>query len=240
MFGRARRPQPGDVVDVAGAPVRLAVNPRARRISLRLDARGAVVATAPSARALAQAEAFARSRAGWIAERLAARPAQSALKPGAVIPLRGRPVRLVAVPGRGAARLTGEAVAAGGDSDAFARRVRRLLRAEALADLQARTAVHAAALGLPSPAVAVADARTRWGSCTPPRGPGDRGRVRYSWRLVLAPPFVLDYVAAHEVAHLREANHGPAFWSLCARLYGDVAPARAWLKAHGAALHAVG
>jgi predicted metal-dependent hydrolase len=85
----------------------------------------------------------------------------------------------------------------------------------------------------------VIDARTRWGSCSPPRAGAPHGRIRYSWRLVLAPPAVLDYVAAHEVAHLAEPNHSPAFWAVCADLYGDVAPARRWLKQNGAALHAV-
>ena len=225
----------GDVVDVGSASVRLAVNARARRIGLRIDAAGQVVATAPSTRALPQALAFARARSGWIAERLTARPQAVALEPGSTIPVRGRPVRLVAEPGRRAARLEGETVVAGGEGDAFARRVLRLLRAEALADLRAATARHVAALGKPIPTVAVADARTRWGSCTP-----GRGTIRYSWRLILSPPPVLDYVAAHEVAHLAEANHSPAFWAVVARLYGDPKPARTWLKAHGAALHAVG
>lgn len=230
----------GDLVEVDGAPVRLTVNPRARRLSLRLDAaKGEVVAVAPTARALPHALAFARSRSAWIAERLSARPVSVPLLPGQAIPLRGRPVRLVASGGHGAARIEDDVISAGGEGDAFSRRVRRLLRTEALADVSARTAAHAAALGAPQPLVSVTDARTRWGSCTPGRG-RERGRIRYSWRLVLSPPWVLDYVAAHEVAHLVEANHQPAFWAVCERLYGDVRPARAWLEAHGPALHAVG
>lgn len=240
MLGRGG-PRHGDVVDVDGAAVRLSVNPRARRISLRVDARaGVVVATAPSARGLGQALAFARTRTDWMASRLAARRQQTALRPGAVIPVRGRPTRLAAVPGPASARLVNGEVHAGGEGEAFERRVRRLLAAEALADLTARTAVHAAALGKAVPKVGVADARTRWGSCSPPRPGEAHGRIRYSWRLVLAPPTVLDYVAAHEVAHLAEPNHSPAFWAVTASLYGDVAAARQWLKLHGATLHAIG
>lgn len=240
MSGTGVRLRTGDVLEVDGASVRLSVNPRARRVSLRLDAtRREVVAVAPSARHLPAALAFARSRTAWISSCLSTTSARTPLLPGQIIPVRGRPVLLVGSGGRAAARLQGETVVAGGEGEAFERRVRRMLRAEALADVNTRTARHVAALGVAAPEVAVMDARTRWGSCTPGLA-GGRGRIRYSWRLVLAPPWVLDYVAAHEAAHLVEANHQPAFWAVCERLYGDVRPARAWLKANGARLHAIG
>jgi predicted metal-dependent hydrolase len=94
-------------------------------------------------------------------------------------------------------------------------------------------------LGVPTPRFGVTDARTRWGSCTP----GDARRpasIRLSWRLALAPADVADYVAAHECAHLLQANHSPAFWAECRRLVGDERPHRAWLRANGPALHAFG
>ena len=243
---RAPRLQAGDRVEVAGAPVRLAVNPRARRVGLRLAA-GAreVVAVAPSARRLAEALAFAHARADWIAARLAELPAARPLASGALIPVRGAPCRLERAAMRTPGRLfpaTGDEpqrLVASGEGEAFARAAVRVLAREALAELTAKSAGCAARLGLPAPAVAVADARGRWGSCRAPHG-GDAGRIRYTWRLVCAPPFVLDYVVAHECAHLIEANHAPAFWALTQRLYGEVAPARAWLKAHGGALHALG
>ena len=233
MFSRALKS--GDLVDVGPAQVRLAVNPRARRIGLRIAADGAVVATAPSARSLPRALAFARERASWIAERLDARPAGVPFAPGPVVPVRGRPTLLRAERGRRAARLEAGELVAGGEGEAFARRILAWLKREALADLKSATARHAAALGRPAPAVRLTDARTRWGSCTPATA-----SIRYSWRLVLGPPEVLDYVAAHEAAHLVEANHSPAFWAVVQRLYGDPAKARAWLRAQGAALHAVG
>jgi predicted metal-dependent hydrolase len=89
------------------------------------------------------------------------------------------------------------------------------------------------------PSVAVMDARARWGSCRGGLG-GAPGQIRYAWRLILASPQVADYVAAHECAHLVEPNHGPRFWALVRRLYGDPTKAQAWLKTHGARLHAVG
>ncbi|HYE42656.1 MAG TPA: SprT family zinc-dependent metalloprotease, partial [Caulobacteraceae bacterium] len=213
---------------------------RARRISLRIDAaRGEAVAVAPSARRLAEAASFARSRAGWAAERLAARPQGAAFAPDRAVPLRGRPTRLVAVPGQGAARLIhepeGAVIVSGGEGEAFARRVQNLMRREALAELTERTAHHARALGLKVPTVAVGDPKSRWGSCTP-----GRGSIRYSWRLILAPAHVLDYVAAHEVAHLVHADHSPRFWAVVKQLVGEKLEGRAWLKAHGGSLHAVG
>lgn len=246
LFRTSPRLADGALIEVGGVGVRLRVAPRARRVSLRVDAaRGEVVATAPSARRLRDAAEFARSRAGWIAERLAALPAARPFRPDATIPLRGAPCRLeraaLRIPSR-LVRAAGDEPArliASGEGEAFARAVARRLRAEALVDLAARTAVHAGRLQRPPPRVAVADARGRWGSCRGPAG-GDAGVIRYSWRLVCAPPMVLDYVAAHEVAHLERPDHSPAFWSVVRRLYGDPAQARAWLRCEGATLHALG
>lgn len=128
---------------------------------------------------------------------------------------------------------------ASGEGEAYTRAVERALRAEALRVLSERTRVHAAALHQPSPQVAVADARGRWGSCKPAHR-GDAARIRYNWRLILAPPWVLDYVAAHECAHLIEANHSPAYWAVVRQIYPEFAKARAWLRRHGEALHAHG
>jgi len=236
----------GDLIEVGGQAVRLAVNARARRVSLRLDAaRREVVATAPSRARLKEAAAFARSRVGWIAARLDALPRPAPFAPGLVLSVNGRPCRLE----RAAMRIRSRLIPAqppepsrllvSGDGVAFARAVERALRAEALAVLSDRTAAYAVRLGHPPPAVVVMDARARWGSCRPAVG-GAPARVRYVWRLILAPEFVLDYVAAHECAHLVEANHGPRFWAQVCALYGDPRPARAWLKAHGNALHAMG
>ena len=250
LLRRAPAPADGQVVEVAGRPVRLRVNARARRVSLRVDlARGEAVATAPTPRRLADALAFAHARAGWIAARLDAVPARRPFAPGAVIPLLGGACRLERAAMRIAPRLVaaqaGEParLIAWGEGEAFARAVARALRAEALATLSARTAVHVAALGLAQPPVAVADPRGRWGSCRAPhpsRGAADAGAIRYSWRLVCAPPRVLDYVAAHEAAHLVRPDHSPAYWAVVERLYGDPSAARRWLRDHGAELHALG
>lgn len=235
----------GDLIEVDGRPVRLAVNARARRISLRLDvARREVVATAPSDRRLAAAAAFAQTRAAWIAAHVDRLPRPSILRPGVVIEVLGEPCRLERAAMRIKPRLapaTAEEpcrLIASGEDEAFARAAERGLRAHALTVLTARTDHHRRRLGAPPLQIGVMDARARWGSCR--QASAERAAViRYSWRLVLSPPWVLDYVAAHECAHLIEANHGAEFWAVVAQLYGDPAPAQRWLKLNGPRLHAV-
>ena len=248
---RGSKYAPGDLIEVAGARVRLKVSPRATRVSLRIDqARREVVASAPSQRRLHEAVAFAGQRAAWIASHLGAIPRCASLEPGAVIEVFGQPHRLEPAASRAKAGFYEDEAGAGvlrafGEGDAFGRSVTRLLKRHALEVLSERTGGHAAAMGCALPKVAVADAKGRWGSCRPPRlatrtARGDTGSIRYSWRLVLAPFEVADYVAAHECAHLLEANHGPQFWALVRQLYGEEKGPRAWLRQHGARLHAFG
>lgn len=242
LFGRPRFSH-GDRIDADGHPVRLSVNARARRISLRVDrVKREAIAVAPSARRLDEAVAFAHERVDWIASQLADLPRTTRLRPGTEISLFGETVRLLAAPGR--ARLypgsdqEGPSITAPDDA-AFGDRVLRLVKAEARRWLTERTVVHSQALNQPLPRIAITDARGRWGSCRPAsaRGPAS---IRYSWRLALAPAEVADYVAAHECAHLIEANHGPRFWALVRELNGDPAPHRGWLKREGSRLQAVG
>jgi predicted metal-dependent hydrolase len=223
-----------------GGAVRLSVNPRARRISIRIDARlGEAVAVAPSERRLPEAVAFVRQKQDWIVERLAAQPGGHPFAPGQTILLEGFETRLAASGNAAAARLIrddrGPVIVAGGEGEAFARRVEKLLRTEARTRLAARTEAHLKTLGLRPVRLSIGDPRSRWGSCSP-----HTRSIRYSWRVVMAPPSVLDYLAAHEVAHLVHADHSPAYWSVVERLVGDHRPYRRWLREHGAALHAAG
>ena len=238
----------GDRIEVAGFGVRLKVSGRARRVSLRLDlARGEVIAIAPTARQLTDAAAFAAERAGWIVDQMRQAPAPQALTPGQMIEVLGRPCRIEHRPGRSLYRPPGGGepglLAVGGDPARFSAAVTRTLKLEARRFLAERTEIHAVALNRPLPLVSVTDTRSRWGSCKPPRSQGfgagyEVGRIRYSWRLILAPFAVADYVAAHECAHLIEANHSPRFWAVVHDLVGDHRPHRAWLREHGARLHA--
>ncbi|MDZ4372926.1 MAG: SprT family zinc-dependent metalloprotease [Phenylobacterium sp.] len=242
LFGRALAD--GDRLEVAGAVVRLKVHRSARRVSLRLDrTKREIVATAPSQRRLAEAAAFARDRASWIAERLAELPQVEAVAPGMTIHLFGEPCLLGASdkPARlhPASGDTPMSITARGEGAVYANAVVRIIRREALRVFTERTIFYCERLGAKLPSVTIMDARARWGSCRPGL-PGKPAAIRYSWRLALAPFEVADYVAAHECAHLLELNHGPRFWGHVKALVGDERPHRAWLRAQGARLHAFG
>lgn len=234
----------GDRLEIAGATVTLTVRRQARRISLRLDrARREIVAVAPTARRLHEAAAFAKERADWIVRQIADLPDARPFTAGLILEVFGEPVRLEV--GAGRARWQdaqdGEParIAAMGEGEGFARAVTLVIRRRALEMLKTRTAHYAERLGAAMPTVAVMDAKGRWGSCRA-GALGRPGAIRYSWRLALAPFEVADYVAAHECAHLLEANHGPRFWAHVRALVGDERRHRDWLRAHGAALHAMG
>lgn len=230
----------GQVIETAGQRVRLNVNPRSRRVSLRLDrTSGEVIATAPTVRKLSEAVAFARERSGWIAARVAELPARTALEPGLIFDLFGDPVVLETGAGRAQLIYGPPHRLISADDAAFGVRVLRIVKRESLKVLTERTAWHCERIGQPMPQVAIADPRGRWGSCKPAT-PREAASIRYSWRLALAPFEVADYVVAHEVAHLIEANHGPRFWKLVRELVGDPKPHRDWLKRESSKLHAFG
>jgi len=221
-----------DVIDIAGIPVTLRRSARARRMTLRIARIGGeVTLTLPGRIARREAEAFARGHADWIARQVAAVPAPRGVAVGGTIPLGGRDVPVIAGTGR-AARWTGAAIAVPDDRHA-ARRVRLLVRELARSHLVAAVSEHAGALGKVPGRITLRDTRSRWGSCS------GRGDLMFSWRLAMAPPAILDYVAAHEVAHLVHMDHSPRFWACVAGLMHDYAPRRAWLRREGAALHAV-
>lgn len=217
-------------------PVELVHSARSRRLTLRADAvRGIVRVVLPPRVGEAEAERFVAAHAAWLAARIARWPAAVPFAPDAAIPYDGSRLTLdwAAARPRGARR-DGDRLVLGGPAATVPGRTLRWLRAAALADLAPATTALAARLGR-SATVAVGDAAGRWGSCAPD------GAIRYSWRLILAPPAVRQSVVAHEVAHLVHPHHQPAFWALASELTtGDLPAARAWLRRHGAALHWVG
>jgi predicted metal-dependent hydrolase len=216
-------------------------NARARRLSLRVcSATRTLRLTLPPRVSGAQAAAFLEAHRGWIAAQAERRLAPVLpFAPGVVLPLGDGRLWLAAGDGR-VARREGDRLLVPGDGMLFARRVRRWLMAEALAVLEPPTRALAQGIARPVASVVVGDYRSRWGSCLAPRH-GAGGRIAYSWRLVMAPGFVQRALVAHEVAHLAEPNHGPAFWGLATGLLGGSHDAaRAWLRAHGPGLHAIG
>lgn len=213
-------------------------NPRARRVSLRVDAaKRRVLVTRPARVAKSRAVAFMMERDEWLRERWAELPPPMPFVEGGQILIRGVMHDLVRDNARGRARIVRDdrpTLVVPAVEGAFEMRVRRYLKDLAERSLVQRVQHHADALGVAFGRVRVKDTSTRWGSCAPD------GDLAFSWRLIGAPPFVLDYVAAHEVAHLRQANHSSRFWKLVDELYGDPSPARDWLRDNAALLFAIG
>lgn len=240
LFGAAKKPQnPTNFTldhDGQTVVVELRSNARAKRYILKLDskARQAVV-TVPKGGTRRQAERFARDQASWIFERLGKLEAQIPFAPNAEIPFRGLPHQLVATgASRGVVRQTmtgaGPQLEVAGAPEHFSRRVLDFLKKQALADYCARVAVHAEKLDVKPSAVRLRDGKSRWGSCS------SNGTLNFSWRLILAPPEVLDYLVAHEVAHLREMNHSDRFWAHVEATCPTYNNHRAWLRHQGAQL----
>lgn len=236
LCGRARSGRA--VVELQGRPVALDLrhDRRARRISLRIDAAGAAcVVTLPQRAAAAEGIALAKKEARWILRRLDALPPAVAFADGAILPLLGIEHRVRHCPeARGGVWREAGEVRVAGRPEHLARRLVDWLRSEARRALSERAEAKARLLGARAGRVSVRDTRSRWGSCSP------AGALSFSWRLILAPEAVLDYVVAHEVAHLRYKGHGPRFWQLVERLTGDVAGARAWLRRNGDSLFRYG
>ena len=204
---------------------------------LRIDDRRQVLKlTHPRGVRPAAALAWAASQKGWIDEQLGKLLPARPLIPGAVIPLDGRSVGLRW--SAAAARtpvLEGDEIRCGGPESGFPRRIELYLKRLALETLSQETAEFARIAGLRAVAVGIGDARTRWGSCS------SAGRIRYNWRLILAPPAARRYVAAHEVAHLKHLNHGREFKALERTLFGgDTAEAQALLREAGPLIRRIG
>lgn len=209
---------------------------RARRVSLRVDPReGAVVVTLPMKASNRSGVALLMSHVDWVADRLAALPDAVPFADGATIPICGAPHRIRHVPtARGGAWLLDGELHVTGAPEFLRRRVLDFLRAEARRRLVALVAVKAALAGVTPKRVVVKDTTSRWGSCASDK------TLSFSWRLVMAPEWVQDYVAAHEVAHIGNMHHGPPFWAQVERLTPHTKAAIAWLKRDGASLQRMG
>lgn len=220
--------------------VRVRRHRQARRYTLRvLAASREIVLTMPTRGSVKHANEFAQKHGAWIEARLRRLPGASPFVDGAVLPLRGCEHRIehrrgargtVWVETCGSEHLL---CVAGGEAH-LSRRAHDYLKREAKRDLEAASRQAAQALGIDFKRVSVRDQTSRWGSCS------SSGVLSYSWRLILAPPFVLDYLAAHEVAHLVEMNHSRRFWRLVENICPDMSRAKVWLDSHGAELHRYG
>lgn len=204
---------------------------RARRMSLRVSRLdGRVTLSMPPHAREAEAMAFLRQQEGWIRQTLAGVAEGAAVGIGAQIPVEGR--LLTVTQGKGRAPVVeGDALLVPGDAARAGVRIAAFLKLRARDRLAEASDTYARRIGRRYRTLTLRDTRSRWGSCTVEAG------LMYSWRLIMAPPDVLDYVAAHEVSHLAEMNHSPAFWAVVAALMPDYQRHRRWLKSQGAALH---
>jgi predicted metal-dependent hydrolase len=222
-------------------PVVVRRSAQARRYTLRVKtATREAVLTMPMRGSMATAKDFALRHGGWLAARFLKMPEIVDFADGAYLPLRGVEHVVAHRPGaRGGVWIESggdgrPVIAVAGDPAFLARRVKDFLKREARKEIEAAARRHAAALGVTIRKISIKDTTSRWGSCAAD------GSLSFSWRMILAPPFVLDYLAAHEVAHRREMNHSPRYWRVVAGLYPDYERAEAWLKRQAAALHRFG
>lgn len=245
MFGFARRkPAPAPrqrEVKVNGRVLPLAVreNARATRITLRIEPGGhALRLTVPTGLPHHEVDAFMARHHVWLMTRLAKLPRDATVAADAKVPVLGVDHRIELTGKlRGLAEsvvVDGEAVLKiSGAPEHVARKVSEHLKREARRMLDPLVRGHAATVNRKVRAIAYKDTKSRWGSCS------SDGNLSFSWRIAMAPPFVIDYLAAHEVAHLVEMNHGPDFWALCHKLCPRTDEAKRWLKRHGSHLQAL-
>ena len=231
-----------EALEVEGlpAPVEVRRHPTARRMTLRVSrTKHAVIMTVPMQCNLADAGNFLHTHLDWVRRHLGAVPKPVAFAHGEIVPFRGCPHRIVFNGERGHDFLVKvEEPAVGpprlvvaGTREGAPRRLTNWLTQKATEEVDRRVRYHAARLGVRPKRIVLRDQSSRWGSCSTTRV------LSFSWRLILAPPNVLDYVAAHEVAHLSQMNHGPKFWALVAKTMPQMEEARAWLRVYGMDLH---
>ncbi len=222
------------LVDGVKVPVRVRRSARARAYRLSLDrALGELRLSLPLRADVKRVLGWAQGHEGWVRTQLAAQPAVVTLNDGVTFPLEGRDLSIcwtAATPR--SIRVEGDRLILGGAGESVPQRVVRWLKARARAVLEAETLAMAQDHGLIVASVGIGDPRSRWASCS------SSGGIRYSWRLILCPPGVRRATVAHELAHLLHMDHSPAFHTAHQRILGqDPRPARAWLRAHGSALH---
>jgi predicted metal-dependent hydrolase len=217
-------------IDGESVAVTVRLNPRARRIVMRVNpVSGEVTVTAPARVGRAAALAFVRGEIPWVSRQRAAAPKRVALAPGSLVPFRGRPHRILEANTRGPAPVwcEGDTIFVSGRAEHAARRLTDFFKYEARQAFEQSAMAYGTQLGVKPSRITVRDTASRWGSCSSARS------LSFSWRLIFAPDYVRDYVVAHEAAHLKEMNHGPRFWAHVESLTPHARKARKWLRENG-------
>ena len=215
--------------EILGIPVRFSV--RARRMALRLDAKsGEIVLTWPKGASERAAAKFIEENREWIEKNRSKIKSRQVFYHGSIICVYGSEYEIKHIPGRGISRFEENYLVVHGQAEHLSRRVKDFLKQHAKEVLAGVVAEKLARIERKASVIKVVDPKTRWGSC------GPDGVLMFSWRLILMPPAVLDYLAAHEVAHRVHMNHSAHFWELCSQLTEDAGAARRWIKKHGTAI----
>ena len=229
-------------IDGRQVDVRIVENPRTSRLTLRLvpasKTQESLKVTVPPGTPDDEIDTFLNRNKAWAAARLSRLPQVTCIADGVTIPLRGEPHRIVhSGIGRGVVSIgmeeDGKVIRVFGDPKFLPRKVGDFLKRQAKQDLSKAVAHYSKQLGVKARSITIRDTTSRWGSCS------STGALNFSWRIILAPPDVLNYLAAHEVAHLREMNHSDRFWKLVEEVCPDMEAHKAWLRSHGSKLHAV-
>lgn len=241
---KSNKLQHGEVIALENfeVPIEFRRHPKARRLTLRVSPTNrAVIITAPTYCSDHDTISFLERHRSWLHQQLEKLPEPAPFQNGSILPLRGVEHEIVFAGkcrGKGVVWTDEEdstpKIHVAGNEEFAPRRLHNWLKKEARADLVEKSCWHAENLGLSFRKIMIKDQRSRWGSCS------SRLVLSYSWRLIMAPPNVLEYVAAHEVAHLQEMNHGPNFWKLVAKTMPDYEEAKNWLRAEGMNLHRYG
>ncbi|MDF3024098.1 MAG: hypothetical protein K0R10_1459 [Alphaproteobacteria bacterium] len=237
MFFRSKKPTDTALIpnDIGG--IRVKPSARARRMGLRVEAKtGEVIFTWPLKGRISHARAlqFVETNRGWIEKQTSRAIPKKLFAPGTTVSIAGMDYTIVHAAGRGVTRLEDDRLIVHGQPEHLARRIRDFLKSHAEEILTMLTHEKSRSLGLKPAAVRVMDPKSRWGSC------GPDGRIMYSWRLILAPYDVMDYVVAHEVSHRVHMDHSRKFWRVCIELAPESKQLRQWLRSHGRELLAYG
>jgi predicted metal-dependent hydrolase len=228
-------------IDGRRLPIVLRRNPRAKQLILRVesgrtsDDPDKIAVTLPRFVSDREALAFVDSKQGWILGRVANLPERVAITQGTALPFLGEELLIVHDPAarRGVWRI-GSEIHVSGKLEFLSRRVTDWIKRQARLEISERVVIKAGHLNKKAGRISIRDTRSRWGSCA------SNGNLSFSWRLILAPEFVFDYVIAHEVCHLEEHNHGDNFWRLVDELTPEMDTAKAWLRHNGERLHRYG
>lgn len=217
-------------------PLKLRRHPRAKHLKLRFEARsGAALLTLPPGIPIRKALQFANRHHGWLCDQYAASPDITPLRAGETIPFQGRRVKIFHVPETAATiDFKDGMLKVGGPEAGFETRLQNWLEKQAGIALKNAVDICQPHLGVRPHTLTVRDTRSRWGSCS------TRKNLSFSWRLIMAPPDILHYVVAHEMAHLVEMNHSPAFWKIVKKMSPDWKISRRWLKSEGNGLMLIG